>query len=124
MNKIELEKTTNEIDNTSFKYENESVLENISLQINKGQKVAILGATGSGKTSLVNLVPRFYDVVEGEVLIEGINVKEFDLKSLRSEIGVVFQKTELFSGTIEENIRWGDEEASFEDIKKALEKVL
>ena len=115
---------TIEFKNVSFKYpeaQGEPVINDFSVKVEKGKTLAIFGATGSGKSSLVNLVPRFYDVLDGEVLIDGINVKEFDLKSLRSEIGVVFQKTELFSGTIEENIRWGDEEASFEDVKKACQ---
>lgn len=113
-----------EFKDVSFKYPEaagDPVINNFNVKIEKGTTLAILGATGSGKTSLVNLVPRFYDTLDGEVLIDGINVKEFDLNSLRSQIGVVFQKTELFSGTIEENIRWGDENASFEEIKKACE---
>ncbi len=111
-----------EFKNVAFKYpeaQGDPVINDFSVKIEKGTTLAILGATGCGKTSLVNLVPRFYDVVEGEVLIDGINVKEFDLKSLRSEIGVVFQKTELFSGTIEENIKWGNEDATFEEVQEA-----
>lgn len=111
-----------EFRNVSFKYpeaQGDPVINEFSVKVPNGTTLAILGATGSGKTSLVNLVPRFYDTVDGEVLIDGINVKEFDLKSLRSEIGVVFQKTELFSGTIEENILWGNPNASHEDVVKA-----
>ena len=69
--------------------------------------IAILGSTGCGKTSLVNLVPRFYDATNGDVLVDGVNVKDYDVDTLRSKIGVVLQKSELFSGTVAENIRWG-----------------
>ena len=111
-----------EYKNVSFKYPEASgdpVITNFSIKVEKGTTLAILGATGSGKTSLVNLVPRFYDTLDGEVLIDGVNVKEYDLKSLRSQIGVVFQKTELFSGTIEENIRWGKPDATDEEVINA-----
>ena len=111
-----------EYKNVSFKYPEASgdpVITNFSIKVEKGTTLAILGATGSGKTSLVNLVPRFYDTLDGEVLIDGVNVKEYDLKSLRSQIGVVFQKTELFSGTIEENVRWGKPDATDEEVINA-----
>lgn len=113
-----------EFKNVSFRYpeaQGDPVINEFSVKIPKGTTLAILGATGSGKTSLVNLVPRFYDTVNGEVLIDGINVKDFDLNSLRKEIGVVFQKTELFSGTIEENIKWGNKDATHEEVVKACE---
>ena len=81
--------------------------------------IAILGSTGCGKTSLVNLVPRFYDATNGDVLVDGVNVKDYDVDTLRSKIGVVLQKSELFSGTVAENIRWGCETATDEEVKTA-----
>ena len=81
--------------------------------------LAILGSTGCGKTSLVNLVPRFYDATNGDVLVDGVNVKDYDVDTLRSKIGVVLQKSELFSGTVAENIRWGCETATDEEVKTA-----
>ena len=81
--------------------------------------IAILGSTGCGKTSLVNLVPRFYDATKGDVLVDGVNVKDYDVDTLRSKIGVVLQKSELFSGTVAENIRWGCETATDEEVKTA-----
>ena len=90
-----------------------------SIKVNNGSTLAILGSTGSGKTSVINLVPRFYDVTSGEVLVDGINVKEYSLKLLRSNISFVSQKTELFKGTIEENIKWGNPNASFEEVELA-----
>ncbi len=95
------------------------VLHDVNLDVRRGETLAIIGATGSGKTSLVNLIPRFYDATEGEVLIDGVSVKEYDLESLRQKISFVMQKSELFSGTIEENIRWGKPDASFEEIEEA-----
>jgi len=95
------------------------VLNDINVVVNKGETLAILGATGSGKTSLVNLVPRFYDTTNGAVLIDGVDVKEFRLSSLRSNIGIVLQKTELFTGTILENVKWGNQSATFEEVEKA-----
>ena len=111
-----------EFHNVDFKYPGASgdpIIKNFSIRVEKGTTLAILGATGSGKTSLVNLVPRFYDTTDGKVTIDGVDVKEYDLKSLRSQIGVVFQKTELFSGTIEENIKWGNPDATLEEVKEA-----
>lgn len=116
----ELLKGTIEFKNVSFSYPNSSgrpVISNINLKINQGEVLAILGATGSGKSSLVNLIPRFYDVTEGEVLVNGINVKEYDLETLRNKISMVLQKTELFSGSIEENIKWGKDDATFEEVE-------
>lgn len=92
------------------------VLKKVNLKIKAGENVAILGATGSGKTSLVNLIPRFYDVTSGEIKIDGVNIKEFTLESLRRNIGYVLQKSELFSGTIMDNIRWGNEKATDEEV--------
>lgn len=111
-----------EFKDVAFKYpeaKGDPVINHFSVRVEKGTTLAILGSTGSGKTSLVNLVPRFYDTTDGEVLIDGVNVKEYDLKSLRGQIGVVFQKTELFSGTIEENVKWGNPDATHEDVVKA-----
>ena len=100
---------TVEFRNVGFSYPGSSgkpVLSGIDLKAGKGQMIAILGSTGCGKTSLVNLVPRFYDATEGDVLVDGVNVKDYDVDTLRSKIGVVLQKSELFSGTVAENIRW------------------
>ncbi len=95
------------------------VLKDIDLKIEKGQMVAILGATGCGKTSLVNLISRFYDATSGEVYVNGVDVKEQSIEELRSRIGVVLQKSELFSGTVSENIRWGNPDATDEEVKQA-----
>lgn len=113
---------TVEFRNVGFSYPGSSgkpVLSGIDLKAEKGQMIAILGSTGCGKTSLVNLVPRFYDATEGDVLVDGINVKDYDVDTLRSKIGVVLQKSELFSGTVAENIRWGCETATDEEVKTA-----
>lgn len=96
-------------------------LTDLSFRIDRGQTVGIIGGTGSGKSSLVNLIPRFYDVTRGEVKIFGENIKAYDVESLRSRIGVVLQKAVLFKGTIEENLRWGNENASPEEMEEALE---
>lgn len=113
---------TVEFRNVGFSYPGSSgkpVLSGIDLKAGKGQMIAILGSTGCGKTSLVNLVPRFYDATDGDVLVDGINVKDYDVDTLRSKIGVVLQKSELFSGTVAENIRWGCETATDEEVKTA-----
>lgn len=118
------EKGTVEFRNVCFAYPNTSgqnVLEDVSFKVNKGETLAIIGATGSGKTSLINLIPRFYDVDSGEVLVDGINVKDYSLKTLRSKISVVLQKAELYSRPIEANIRWGKDDADPWEIKKAAE---
>ncbi len=101
--------------------EGESILKNIKFTIEPGEKVAIIGSTGTGKSTLLNLLPRFYDVTEGSVKIDGINVKDFNLKTLRDNIGIVPQENRLFSGTIEENIMWGKKEATIDEIKKTCE---
>ena len=93
----------------------------MNFEIKPGELVAILGSTGSGKTTLINLIPRMFDVSDGEVLIDDINVKDYDLKVLRNNIGLVLQKNILFSGTISENIRWGKENATDTEISKACE---
>ena len=111
-----------EMKNVSFRYPGtvgRPVLSNINLKVNPGETIAVIGATGSGKTSLVNLITRFYDATEGEVLVDGVNVKEYDLHDLRAKIAFVLQKSELFSGTVEENIRWGREDATREEVIEA-----
>ena len=101
-----------------IKDEEKLVLDNINLSIKSGETVGIIGGTGSGKSSLVNLIPRLYDVTTGDLFVGGHNVKDYDLKVLRDEVSCVLQKNVLFSGTIIENIMWGDESASFEDVVK------
>lgn len=115
-------KATIEFKNVSFRYpgtHGDPVLRDINLKINQGETLAIIGATGCGKTSLVNLLPRFYDATEGTVLFDGVDVKDYDLATLREKIGYVMQKSELFSDTVANNIRWGNPEASMEEIKEA-----
>ncbi len=113
-----------ELRNVSFHYPGYSgrpVLSHINLQVHPGEMVAILGATGSGKSSLVNLIPRFYDPVEGEVFVDGLPVKDYELKTLRTKISFVLQKSELFSGTIADNIRWGKPDATDEEVEQAAQ---
>ena len=108
--------------NVSFSYPGtigRPVIENLSLDIKPGESIAILGATGSGKSSLVNLIPRFYDPTEGSVSVDGTDVKEFSLDELRRKVGIVLQKSELFSGSVKDNLIWGDKNASDEDIQNA-----
>ncbi|MBE6588732.1 MAG: ABC transporter ATP-binding protein [Ruminococcaceae bacterium] len=107
--------------NVSFRYpETKSdVLHDINLEVRRGETLAIIGATGCGKTSLVNLIPRFYDATEGEVEIDGVSIRSYDLRALRHKMGYVLQKSELFSDTVANNIRWGDPTASDEDIREA-----
>lgn len=108
----------------SFRYpgtQGEPVLKDINLKIRKGEMLAIIGATGCGKTSLVNLLPRFYDVTEGTVYIDGVDVREYDLTALRKNIGYVMQKSELFSDTVANNIRWGNPEADDDEVKEAAQ---
>ncbi|MDP4119324.1 MAG: ABC transporter ATP-binding protein, partial [Bacillota bacterium] len=114
-------KGTVEFKNVSFRYNEsrESVLKDISFEVNRGEVLAILGSTGVGKTTLVNLIPRFYDASEGEVLVDGKDVREYDLKTLRDKIGYILQKSELFSGMIKENIRWGKKDATDEEVVNA-----
>lgn len=111
-----------DFDNVSFKYSKRAdryALENINLHIKSGQTIGILGGTGSSKTSLVNLVSRLYDVTEGEVKVGGVNVKDYDLVTLRDAVSVVLQKNVLFSGSIKENLRWGNKDATDEEIEEA-----
>ena len=93
-----------------------NVLENIDLHIKSGQTVGIIGGTGSSKTSLIQLIPRLYDVTGGELKVGGVDVREYDLETLRSQVSVVLQKNVLFSGTIKDNLRWGDENATDEEM--------
>ena len=111
-----------EFKNVSFRYYKNSedkVLNSINLKIKAGSTVGVIGSTGSGKTTLVSMIPRLYDVDEGEVLIDGVNVKEYSLYNLREGVGMVLQKNVLFSGTISENLRWGDENAPDDELKLA-----
>jgi ATP-binding cassette subfamily B protein len=113
-----------EFNKVSFAYKDSDgtpVIKDINLKIDKGELIAVLGSTGAGKTTLVNLISRMYDVTDGEVLIDNINVKDYSLKELRDNIGMVLQKNTLFSGTIAENIRWGKEDATDEEIEKVCE---
>lgn len=113
-----------EFKNVSFAYpgmDNENVIENFNLVINPGETIGILGATGCGKSSLVNLIPRFYDVTNGEVLIDDVNVKDYDLQVLRDKVSIALQKPEIFSTTIAENIAWGDSSADSEKIRQAAD---
>ena len=112
--------------NVSFSYpetKGRPVISDLTLDIKSGESVAILGATGSGKSSLVNLIPRFYDCTAGEVLVDGVNVKDCKLDELRKKVGIVLQKSELFSGTVEDNIKWGDKNAAHEEVISAAQAV-
>lgn len=118
------ENGTVEFRNVSFRYpgvQSGNVLNDVNFRVNKGETVAILGATGCGKTSLVSLIPRFYDATDGDVFVDGVNVRDYKLDDLRHKIGFVLQKSELFSETIKQNIRWGDPEATDEEVKRAAE---
>lgn len=111
-----------EFRDVSFRYykENkEAVLSHISFAVKSGQTLGIIGSTGSGKTTLVQMIPRLYDVDEGEVLVDGVNVRDYTLENLREGVGMVLQKNVLFSGSILENLMWGDENASMEEVRKA-----
>jgi ATP-binding cassette subfamily B protein len=113
-----------EFENVSFKYKadaEKNALENINLSIKSGQTIGILGGTGSSKTTLVNLISRLYDVSEGTLKVGGIDVKEYDLDTLRNQVSVVLQKNLLFSGTIAENLRWGNPNATDEELKQACD---
>ena len=112
--------------NACFSYVNEQdkeCLKDINLKIESGETIGIIGGTGSGKSSLVNLIPRLYDVVEGEVKVAGENVKKYNVEALRNAVSVVLQKNVLFSGTIKENIRWGKEDATDEEIEKVCRQA-
>ena len=110
-----------EFKNVGFSYvndENKECLKNINLRIKSGETIGIIGGTGNGKSSLVNLIPRLYDATSGEVKVGGVNVKDYDIETLRNEVAVVLQKNVLFSGTIAENIRWGNKDASDEEVER------
>ncbi len=111
-------------ENVSFSYSKKSrkgkyILDNVNLEIRSGETIGIIGGTGSGKTTLINLISRLYDVTEGSVKVGGVDVKEYDLQSLRNQVSVVLQKNELFSGTVLENLRWGNENATLEECIEA-----
>ncbi len=115
-----------EFKNVDFSYNakaSEKVLKDINFKVNAGEFIGIIGATGSGKTSLVNLIPRLYDVTSGEVLVSGHNVKDYKLKNLRDDVAMVLQQNVLFSGTIKDNIRWGNEDATDEQIIEACKQA-
>lgn len=121
-NAVLLNKNYNKIEfkNVNFEYvENTPVLKNINLKIKKGQTIAFVGNSGGGKTTIVNLIPRFYDIKSGSILIDGVDIKNYTLESLRDNIAVVFQDNFLFSGTIRQNILLGNENANSDDIEKA-----
>ena len=122
-NIIPEEKGTIVFDNVSFRYPgaDECVLKNISFTVKQGQTIAFIGSTGSGKSTLINLIPRFYDVTEGNIYVDGINVKDYKLHDLHDKIGYVPQKGSLFRGTVTENIRYGNENATIEQVKEALD---
>jgi ATP-binding cassette subfamily B protein len=115
-----------EFKNVDFSYSNDAnklVLENINLRINAGETIGIIGGTGSAKSSLVQLIPRLYDTTRGSLEVGGINVKNYDMDTLRNEVSMVLQKNVLFSGTIKENLCWGNKNATDEEIKKACEQA-
>ncbi len=115
-----------EFQNVSFRYYKDSaekVLDQINLTIEPGQMIGIIGSTGCGKTTLVSMIPRLYDVDEGKVLVDGIDVRDYSLNHLREGVGMVLQKNVLFSGTIEENLQWGDENADKDQIREAAESA-
>lgn len=117
--------TAIEFRNVSFSYDNTDnyILENINLKIKKGENIGIIGGIGSGKTSLISLIPKFYEVTKGEILIDGINVNKYKEKELRDKIGIVMQKSFLFSQSIEQNIKWGKEQASDEAVRDVISIV-
>ena len=120
--KTKIEKGEVEYNVESFEFADshgEAILENVKFKVNPGEMVAIIGSTGTGKSTLVNLMPRFYDVTKGEVKIDGIDVRDYDLNTLRESIGFVLQENRLFEGTIEENIKWGKKDATLEEVREA-----
>ena len=115
-----------EFKHVSFSYtdnQDEMVLEDISFTAEPGQVIGIIGATGSGKTTLVQMIPRLYDATRGQVLVDGVDVRDYSLKNLREGVGMVLQKNVLFSGTIEENLRWGKEDASMDEIREMAQSA-
>ena len=124
--KTSKEKGTIEFKNVSFKYPDaeEYLLENISFKVEKGQTIAFIGSTGSGKSTLINLIPRFYDVTDGEVLVDNINVKDYNLESLYKKIGYVSQKAVMFDGSVNYNVSYGDSKNDEKSIKEATQVAL
>ena len=115
-----------EFKNVNFRYyknNHEKVLDNMNLTIEPGKMVGIIGSTGCGKTTMVSMIPRLYDVDEGQVLVDGVDVRDYSLKNLRNGVGMVLQKNVLFSGTIKDNLKWGDENATDEEIRVAAESA-
>ena len=108
--------------NVTFKYSEAPVLNNISFQVNPGEKIAIMGTTGSGKSTLISLIPRFYDPVSGEVLLDGHDLRDYQTKELRKSIGFVSQEIFLFTNSIKENIRFGKEDATDEEVYEAARR--
>lgn len=118
---LEVKEGSIDFDNVSFKYGEDSdnfALKDINLNIKEGETIGILGPTGSAKSTLVQLIPRLYDVSKGSLKVGGVDVRKYDIKKLRDEVNIVLQKNTLFSGTIEDNIRWGDTDASFEEVQR------
>ena len=107
-----------EFKNVAFAYKKTNVLKNISFKVEPGETIGILGPTGCGKTSMVQLIPRLYDVTEGEVLVDGTDVRDYSLKNLREGVGMVLQYNTLFAGTVYENLRWGNEDADDEEVRR------
>ncbi|HMA68700.1 MAG TPA: ABC transporter ATP-binding protein [Candidatus Mcinerneyibacterium sp.] len=108
-----------EFKNVYFKYKNKDILKDVNLKVNAGETIAFVGASGAGKTTLVNLIPRLHDIYSGKILIDGINIKDYDVHNLRKHISVVSQENFLFSGTVMDNIKYGKPEATDEEVKKA-----
>ena len=123
MYKRQSQDTVLEFKNVSLIYQKagEESLTDISFRVKRGQTVGVIGGTGSGKTSLVSLIPRFYDATKGEVLLDGRNVRDYTREALNSKVGIVQQKAMLFKGSIRDNLRWGREEASEEELMEALD---
>jgi ABC-type multidrug transport system fused ATPase/permease subunit len=121
---LAVQKGSIEFRNVHFSYNpGEPVLRDISFKVNPGEKIAVVGATGAGKSTIISLLSRFYDVQEGEILIDGVNIKECDLQGLRRSIGIVLQDVFLFSGSVAENIRLGNSDISDADIRNAADTV-
>jgi ABC-type multidrug transport system fused ATPase/permease subunit len=117
---ITIEKGAVEFQKVTFGYvKDRPILRNISFKVNPGEKIAILGATGAGKTSLLYLIPRFYDIKSGSILIDGVDIRNFKISSLRKQVGLVLQDVFLFSGTIRSNIAFGKEDATLDEVKSA-----